>query len=551
MKYISLNRYKKILFLGDSITQIAQYVNYMDTYLYTYFREVKPVIINLGLSSETVSGLSEAHHPFTRPCIEQRLHKTLELVKPDLVIACYGMNDGIYHPFSEERFAYYKKGILRLVEEVNKYESDIILLTPPPFDKEMVGADKLQGSKAEDYGFMKPYENYNEVIKKYGEWLISKNLGQGVVDIFTPVEEMIRINRKINLDYCSGDGIHVNRMGHFVFTKVILKDLFNITLQRTPNYVEHPDECEIYQLIEEKNKLISHTLLAYIGHENKWLELEPVKIEELALEVQVREKNIINKLLEEKPEQKIEEGEFRGYKSYRFYVEGRECVVVEPIRDERKKPWVWRMEFFDAFSYVDMELLKQGWHIAYCNVSDMYGCEQAIEILNKFHNYVVSLFDLKEKADVFGFSRGGTYAVNYASKYPEHTNCLYLDAPVIDLCSWPGGLYTGIGSASCWKDCLKVYKMSEEQAKVNFKKISHDHIDHLISEKVPVILVVGDADEVVPYIENGELLARQYEELGGKIKVIVKKGIGHHPHSLEEPKPIVDFIKNLLGDYTR
>jgi hypothetical protein len=33
-----------------------------------------------------------------------------------------------------------------------------------------------------------------------------------------------------------------------------------------------------------------------------------------------------------------------------------------------------------------------------------------------------------------------------------------------------------------------------------------------------------------------------YRQLGGRISVIIKEGMGHHPHSLRDPKPIADFI---------
>ena len=39
-----------------------------------------------------------------------------------------------------------------------------------------------------------------------------------------------------------------------------------------------------------------------------------------------------------------------------------------------------------------------------------------------------------------------------------------------------------------------------------------------------------------------KLLKKKYKELGGSIHVISKPGIGHHPHALKDPRPIVDFI---------
>lgn len=49
----------------------------------------------------------------------------------------------------------------------------------------------------------------------------------------------------------------------------------------------------------------------------------------------------------------------------------------------------------------------------------MYGNEESVELLKGFHDFVTAEFGLSEKADVFGFSRGGLYAVNYTLKYPS------------------------------------------------------------------------------------------------------------------------------------
>jgi len=53
---------------------------------------------------------------------------------------------------------------------------------------------------------------------------------------------------------------------------------------------------------------------------------------------------------------------------------------------------------------------------------------------------------------------------------------------------------------------------------------------------------VGDADDLVPVGDNTAIIEERYRKLGGTIEVIHKPGIGHHPHSLPNPKPIVDFI---------
>jgi len=66
---------------------------------------------------------------------------------------------------------------------------------------------------------------------------------------------------------------------------------------------------------------------------------------------------------------------------------------------------------------------------------------------------------------------------------------------------------------------------------------------------VPLLHIGGDADEVVPVAENTAIVQSRYEALGGSIQVILKPGAGHHPHSLKDPTPIVQFVrKHTVGE---
>ena len=67
-------------------------------------------------------------------------------------------------------------------------------------------------------------------------------------------------------------------------------------------------------------------------------------------------------------------------------------------------------------------------------------------------------------------------------------------------------------------------------------------LESLARQKVPLLHVVGQTDAVVPVEENTDLLEKSYQSLGGSIKVIRKEGVGHHPHSLKDPEPIVSFV---------
>ncbi len=63
-----------------------------------------------------------------------------------------------------------------------------------------------------------------------------------------------------------------------------------------------------------------------------------------------------------------------------------------------------------------------------------------------------------------------------------------------------------------------------------------------------LIHVVGDADNTVPPAENTAIIEARYKKLGGTIQVIHKPGIGHHPHGLDDPTPVVEFILKHTGN---
>lgn len=207
-----LKKSRRTVFLGDSITAAGVYVAYFDAWLTAQRFEHKPEIIDAGLPSETVSGLSEEGHAggkFPRPDLAERLERVLEATKPDLVIACYGMNCAIYHPFDEARFTRYKLGIEHLKGKVEKAHAQLILITPPSYD---------------DKRSPRPFV-YNEVLDKYSEWLLSKRKdGWLVIDLHTPMTRELHKRREDKADYTfQPDGVHPNEEGHWCVAQQLIR----------------------------------------------------------------------------------------------------------------------------------------------------------------------------------------------------------------------------------------------------------------------------------------------------------------------------------------
>lgn len=232
---------------------------------------------------------------------------------------------------------------------------------------------------------------------------------------------------------------------------------------------------------------------------------------------------------------------WEGHERISFSVDGRACILVVPKHPADGKPWIWRMEFFGHEPQADCALLEKGFHLAYMDVQDMYGAPIALNHLDRFYDELTAEYHLSPKAVLEGFSRGGLFSLNWAARNPKKVACIYNDAPVCDFKSWPGGKGRSKRSDADWKSVLRVYGLSENEA-LRYTGNPIDNLAPLAKTRIPLLHICGTADELVPYEENTGLLATRYQQLGGEIKVIQKVGVGHHPHSLKDPTPIVDFI---------
>ena len=232
---------------------------------------------------------------------------------------------------------------------------------------------------------------------------------------------------------------------------------------------------------------------------------------------------------------------WEGYACYEGPIDGRACKLVLPDEPDPRQRWAWRAVFFGDFPGVDLELVRRGFALAYMDVSDHYGCPAAVEHWDAFYRWATGTLGLHPRPALIGLSRGGLMVYNWAARHPDQTGCIYGDAPVMDFRSWPGGKGAAPGSPQDWQKCLQAYGLRESEA-LAYPLNPIDNLASLARLRVPIIHVCGTADEVVPVAENTAIAASRYSELGGEMTVILKGGAGHHPHGLEIPTPVVEFI---------
>lgn len=222
-------------------------------------------------------------------------------------------------------------------------------------------------------------------------------------------------------------------------------------------------------------------------------------------------------------------------KTEEFEVNGYKAMVLIPENPNGK--WIWKTEFFTAFDQAERALFEKGYTRVYYKVSNMYGSVRAVRLMRNFHKELLKRFSfLNEQAILFGFSRGGLYAFNYALYYPESVSKVYLDAPVLNLKSWPKK------DSKEQKEFFEEYNLNEGTFE-RFKDSPIDKLEEFFSYQIPTFIVAGDSDEVVPFIKNGGVMTEKAKEANIGLELILKKGCEHHPHSLEDVAPIIEFVE--------
>ncbi len=212
----------RVVFFGDSITQSGGYVIDIEFFLMTRFPDRDIEVLNRGISSETISGTSEPDHSPRRPDAHDRFDRDVKSVAPDLIVACFGMNDGNYHPFDRERFRAYRDGVRRLIDRADEIRATVHFITPPPFDDHR---RQVADPAAIFYGYRHPYSRYDDVLARYGHWLLKlRTEGHVVADAHWVLNAHLQRRRAERVSFfLASDAVHPNKTGHWLMAESLLE----------------------------------------------------------------------------------------------------------------------------------------------------------------------------------------------------------------------------------------------------------------------------------------------------------------------------------------
>jgi len=183
----------------------------------------------------------------------------------------------------------------------------------------------------------------------------------------------------------------------------------------------------------------------------------------------------------------------------------RRCVVIVPKKIADGQPWSWQGCYWDHQPQAEVELLRRGFHIAYISANATLKPDKTWDA---WFAYLTDKHGLSKKPAFIGMSRGGEYEYTFATTHPENVSCIYGDNP-------------GINPDAIGKLAL------------------------LARQDVPLLHVCGSIDPILG--KNSTVIEGIYQQLGGRISVMIKEGAGHHPHSLRDPTLIADFIEQSVN----
>ena len=250
----------RIVFLGDSITQHGDYVTDFDCWLVS--RGIHIEVLNLGLASETAADLTEAENAghkkafgFGRPFVSERLDRVLAATQPDLLIACYGMNDGENLPPDEVGTKRFAAALTHLREAaLQAGVKRLVLCTPPTHD--------AKGNAA--------VADHDANLTRYSAWLLSKRAdGWDVIDIHGPMRKALGEGRAKDPNFAfANDGVHPGREGHWLMATSILTQVFgaDIAGATSAEQLFMANGKEIRELVNARMKKLFSAWMRKTGH---------------------------------------------------------------------------------------------------------------------------------------------------------------------------------------------------------------------------------------------------------------------------------------------
>jgi predicted esterase len=210
-----------------------------------------------------------------------------------------------------------------------------------------------------------------------------------------------------------------------------------------------------------------------------------------------------------------------------FLVADRPSFILVPPEGRRQKPqpWVFYAPTLAGLpdeheKWMHEQFLEAGVAVAGIDVGEGYGSPKSRELFTAFYRELVDKRGYAAKPCLLGRSRGGLWITSWAAENPDKVSGIAGIYPVFDFRTYPG-----LAKAA------PAYGLTPSELEAAMAKHNPiERLEPLAKAKVPVLLIHGDEDKVVPLKENSAEFAARYKAAGaeGSVSLIVAKGQGHN-----------------------
>jgi pimeloyl-ACP methyl ester carboxylesterase len=168
-------------------------------------------------------------------------------------------------------------------------------------------------------------------------------------------------------------------------------------------------------------------------------------------------------------------------------------------------------------------LLEKGIWIAGVDVGESYGAPAGRTEYSRFYEAVTAQFHLSRQPCFLAQSRGGLMGFDWAAENPGEVRCMAGIYPALNLASWPPVDSPRFRQAATAYGYASLPEFQKQL--IDLSPLSHT--GPLVKAKIPIFILHGDSDRIVPVRENSQPFVDTYTAQGGAAQLLIVPGKGH------------------------
>ncbi|TWT95646.1 sulfatase-like hydrolase/transferase [Neorhodopirellula pilleata] len=223
-------------------------------------------------------------------------------------------------------------------------------------------------------------------------------------------------------------------------------------------------------------------------------------------------------------------------------IAGRHAFLMKPNKplvSDQSKPWIFYAPTLPSYpdaaeSWMHQQFLDAGVAVAGIDVGEAYGSPHAFPFFDALYDKMVA-DGYSDRPALLGRSRGGLWVSSWAIEHPDRVAGIGGIYPVYDFTTYPGASKAAAAYGVSEQDLL------QSQDQLNPIK----RVATLAEANIPVFVIHGDDDKVVPIEPNVKTMQATYQSLGkgDRIELLEIQGQGHSfwP-GFFHCQPLVDFL---------